>query len=374
MNITAGYGAFSGIATLTVGSLNLTSISIVPGTASVPVGAVQQFAALGSYSDGSIQDITSSVTWTSANGATSNVTTSGRATALAGGSTTISASMGSVTGTASLSVQTGTIAMNTSRDQHSATLLDNGSVLIAGGVSCPSAGSCIYLNSAELYNPASGTIANTGSMASARTAPAVLLGNGKVLITGGYSCNASGNCSLLSSSEIYDPNIGTFSSAGNMTIDRYEHTMTLLSSGQVLIAGGETCSSATSCPALNSGELYDPVAGTFTATGNLNAARFGASAVALSSGQVLIAGGFDGTNYPVASELFDPTAGTFKTGRTLNTPRANATATVLNNGQVMIAGGSTCNSPGCPTAVTELYASGTPPRSTIRTIRTLARR
>ena len=105
MNITAGYGAFSGIATLTVGSLNLTSISIVPGTASVPVGAVQQFAALGSYSDGSIQDITSSVTWTSANGATSNVTTSGRATALAGGSTTISASMGSVTGTASLSAR-----------------------------------------------------------------------------------------------------------------------------------------------------------------------------------------------------------------------------------------------------------------------------
>jgi len=157
VNITAGYGAFSGIATLTVGSLNLTSISIVPGTASVPVGAVQQFAALGSYSDGSIQDVTSSVTWTSANGATSNVTTSGRATALAGGSTTISASMGSVTGTASLSVQTGTIALNTSRYQHSATLLDNGSVLIAGGVSCLSAGSCIYLNSAELYNPASGT-------------------------------------------------------------------------------------------------------------------------------------------------------------------------------------------------------------------------
>jgi hypothetical protein len=208
--------------------------------------------------------------------------------------------MGSVTGTASLSVQTGTIALNTSRYQHSATLLDNGSVLIAGGVSCPSAGSCIYLNSAELYNPASGTIANTGSMASARTAPAVLLGNGKVLITGGYSCDASGNCSSLSSSEIYDPNTGTFSSAGNMTIDRYEHTMTLLSNGQVLIAGG-----------------------------------------------------FDGTNYPVASELFDPTAGTFKTGKTLNTPRANATATVLNNGQVMIAGGSTCNSPGCPTAVTD---------------------
>jgi hypothetical protein len=108
---------------------------------------------------------------------------------------------------------------------------------------------------------------------------------------------------------------------------------------------------------LNTAELYDPVAGTFTVTGNLNAARFNASAAALSSGQVLIAGGFDGTNYPAAAELFNPATGAFTTTGSLNTPRANATATLLNDGEVMIAGGSTCTSPGCPTATTELFYS-----------------
>jgi hypothetical protein len=229
------------------------------------------------------------------------------------------------------------LALNTSRYQHNATLLNNGSVLITGGVTCPSAGSCTYLNSAELYNPSTSTITNTGNMAAARTAPAVLLGNGRVLVAGGYSCDSSGNCTSLSSAEIYDPVAGTFSSAGNMTTDRYEHTMTLLSNGQVLIVGGQTCSSATSCTALNTAELYNPIAGTFTATGNLNNARFNASAVALASGQVLIAGGFDGTNFPAVAELFSPVSGTFTATGSLNTPRASATATLLNNGQVMIA-------------------------------------
>jgi hypothetical protein len=99
------------------------------------------------------------------------------------------------------------------------------------------------------------------------------------------------------------------------------------------------------------------VAGTFTATGSLNNARFNASAPALSSGQVLVAGGFDGTNFPAAAELFSPTTGAFTTTGSLNTARANATATLLNNGQVMIAGGSTCSSPGCPTAITEMFYS-----------------
>ena len=173
VDVTAAYGTFSGISALMVGPPNLTSISVSPGTASIPVGSVQQFTALGTYSDGSMQDITSSAMWTSSNGTTSSISTSGLATTLAGGSTTISASTGSVTGTAMLSVQTGTIALNTSRYQHSATLLNNGSVLIAGGVNCPSAGSCTYLNSAEPYNPSSGTVTNTGSMAAARTAAAV---------------------------------------------------------------------------------------------------------------------------------------------------------------------------------------------------------
>ena len=358
VQITAVYGGFSGISALTVGMPNLVSITVTPSAASVSVGSSQQFVAVGKYSDGSTQDITTSVSWASSSGTVSTVSTTGLATTLAAGNATITASFSSVTGNASLTATSGTLALNTSRYQHNATLLNNGSVLITGGQTCPSAGSCTYLNSAELYNPSSGSVTNTGSLATPRTAPGVLLGSGKVLVAGGLSCDSSGNCASLSSAEIYDPGAGTFSLAGNMTAARDSHTMTLLSNGQVLIAGGETCTSASSCTALSSAELYDPIAGTFTATGSLSAARFNAAAVALSSGQVLIAGGFDGANYPASAELFNPATGSFSASGTLNTPRAGATATLLDSGQVMIAGGSTCSSPGCPTAATELYASG----------------
>ena len=194
-------------------------------------------------------------------------------------------------------------------------------------------------------------------MAQARSAPAVLLNNGNVLIAGGYTCDSSGNCSSLSSAELYSPSAGTFSSAGNMTVPRSGQTMTLLNNGIVLIAGGQTCTTATSCSALSSAEIYDPVAGTFTATSNgMSAARFGASAVALNSGLVLIAGGFDGTNLPAAAEIYSPTQPGFTgNGPQLNTPRFNATGTLLNNGQVLVAGGSTCVLPGCPTNAAEIY-------------------
>jgi hypothetical protein len=352
-------GGFDTIATLAVGAPSLVSIAVVPNATSVPVGSGQQFTATGNYTDGSSQDITSSVSWASSNQTAVSISSSGLASALAGGNSTITAVSGTVSGTAALTVGTGAAGLSTSRYQHGATLLNNGTVLISGGVNCPSSGTCTYLNSAELYTPSTATFATTGSMSATRSAPAILLGNGKVLVAGGYSCDSNGNCASLKSAEIYDPVSGTFSSAGNMTIDRYGHTMTLMSSGQVLIAGGETCSSATSCSALSAAELYDPVAGTFTATGNLNAARFNASAVALTSGLVLVAGGFDGTNYPAAGELYDPVAATFSnTSTNLNTPRANATATLLNNGEVLIAGGSTCATPGCPTSVAELYDNG----------------
>ncbi|MFZ0308533.1 MAG: kelch repeat-containing protein, partial [Candidatus Sulfotelmatobacter sp.] len=357
--VTVTTGTFDAVGTLAVGAPGLVSIAVVPSAATIPPGSVQQFTATGHYTDGSTQDITSSSTWTTSNANAVGVTGSGLASALASGISTISASYSAITGTASLTVETNSAGLNTSRYQHNATLLNNGTVLVVGGLTCPSVGSCTYLNSAELYTPSAGTFAATGSMATARSAPAVLLGNGKVFIAGGYLCDSNGNCASLQSGEIYDPTSATFSSAGNMTVPRDSQTMTLLSSGQVLLAGGENCTSATSCTALNAAEIYDPVARTFTATGSLNAARLNASAVALSSGMVLIAGGFNGTNYPPTGELYDPIAGTFSnTATNLNVPRANATATLLNNGRVVIAGGSTCTTPGCPTSVAELYDNG----------------
>jgi N-acetylneuraminic acid mutarotase len=362
--ITASNGTLFAVGSMTVqaqAAPSLVAVVVTPSQASIPIGSGQQFIATGNYSDGSTQDFTSSVTWTSSSNGVASVNAFGLATATTQGSSTLTATSGSLSGSATISVTASALALNTSRYQHSSTLLNNGTVLIAGGVSCASAGSCTYLNSAELYNPNMGTITYTGSLAVARAAPAVLLGNGKVLLAGGYNCDANGNCASLKSAEIYDPNSNSFSSAGDMTIDRYGHTMTLLANGKVLIAGGETCSSSTSCTALSSAELYDPVAGSFTGIVPLNAARFNASAAFMpDSGKVLIVGGFNGSTYPAAAELYDPVAGTFSTSGSLNTPRANATATWLENSgdMVLIAGGSTCNSPGCPTASTEYYQNG----------------
>ena len=353
--ITASMGSVLGASHATVVPPVLISISLLPSSSNVRVGESQQFVATGVYSDGSTQNMTSSVTWTTSNAAVSTVSSTGLASAIGVGTSTITAASGSTSGTAVLNPLTGPITLNTSRYEHSATLLNSGKVLVAGGINCPTSGTCQYLSSAEIYDPTTGVLTNIGSMATARSAPAVLLGSGKVLIAGGYACDGQGNCASLSSAELYDPDEGSFTTVGNMTTQRSDHTLTLLPNGQVLIAGGQTCTSSTSCTALSTAEVYDPVTGTFSVTGSLNAARFNASAVAVTTGKVLVAGGFDGTAYPAAAELYDPVAGTFQTTGLLNTPRANATAIIMDNGQVLIAGGSSCSSPECPTASTEIF-------------------
>ena len=356
--VTATFSSIPGTAALNVGPPALVSMTVSPSVSSIAVGGTLQFTAAGIYSDGSTQDITQTSAWASSGGSAA-VGPPGLATGVSPGNATITASSGTVTGTASLITTPATTAASliTGRYLHSATILNNGQILVAGGVSCPTSDSCSYLPSAELYDPVAGTFTNTGSLATPRSAPAVLLANGKVLVAGGYTCDASGNCSSLSSAEVYDPASSSFSGTGSMATPRSGHTMTLLNNGKVLIAGGLSCTDASTCSALSTAELYDPDAGTFsTLSSQMSAARFGASAVALAQGKVLIAGGSDGANFPTAAELYDPVAGTFAAGGlALNAARFEATATLLNNGQVLVAGGSTCVSPGCPGNFAELY-------------------
>jgi len=337
----------------------LSSIAVAPAVTSVVSGSTVAYTATGTYTDGSTQNLTSSASWSSSATSVASIDATGTATSAGAGETTITATSGAISGTAILIVNTATApaSLNTSRYLHSATMLNSGQILVAGGVNCTAPDPCTYLGSAELYDPAGGGFAGTRGMTIARTAPALLLANGKVLIAGGYSCDGSGNCSSLSSAEAYDPSTGSFGNAGNMTVARSGHTMTLLNTGQVLIAGGQTCTSSSPCAALSTAEIYDPQAGTFTPTLNqMTAARSDASAVALSTGKVLIVGGFDGSGYPLAAEVYDPVTGTFSlSGPSLGTGRSNATATLLNNGQVLVAGGSTCAGPDCPSSAAELY-------------------
>ena len=126
---------------------------------------------------------------------------------------------------------TATGNLTTERYGHTATLLPNGKILIAGG----STFGGTYLATAELYDPATGVFTTTGSMSAGRNQHvATLLPNGKVLIAGGYT-----GSSRLATAELYDPALGTFApTVGSMGYKRMAHSATLLLSGKVLIAGG----------------------------------------------------------------------------------------------------------------------------------------
>jgi predicted amidohydrolase YtcJ len=189
--------------------------------------------------------------------------------------------------------------MTAARDNHTATLLSDGRVLIAGGEDDSS-----HLASAELYDPKAGTFSPTGSMTAARDShTATLLSDGRVLIAGGDAGLAGiPGAETLVSAELYDPATGTFSATGSMAAARHSHTATLLSDGRILIVGGADPDHGVY---VASAELYDPASGKFSPTGSMAAARTG-TATLLSDGRVLIAGGYDGSADLASAELYQP--------------------------------------------------------------------
>ncbi len=231
------------------------------------------------------------------------------------------------------SIWINTGSLNTGRYAHTATLLPNGKVLVAGGRINGN-----YLDSAELYDPTTGTWSSTSSMTTSRSGhTATLLPSGKVLVAGGYHVGSE-----LTASELYDPATGTWSSTGNLNTPRSRHTATLLANGNVLVAGGDT-NGNTVDTAISSAELYDPATGSWTNTGGLSTARDTHTATLLPNGKVLVAGGWHvyyGYGIINATELYDPATGTWSNTGSLNTARAFHTATLLPNGKVLVAGGN----------------------------------
>lgn len=223
-----------------------------------------------------------------------------------------------------------TTAMHTARSGHVAVLLSNGKVLLAGGVGT----GWTFLRDAELYDPATNTFTRTGEMLAAREShTATLLGNGKVLIAGGHRDRRPA-MTVYSSAELYDPAVGKFSATGDMTRIRHKHGAVLLTDGRVLIVGG--ADKRDGHGSYSSAEIYAPATGTFTATGEMNSARYKLqdAIVLLNNGKVLVAGGAN------RAEVFDPSTNRFSyvTGD-MGASRFFATATRLRNGQVLIIGG-----------------------------------
>lgn len=220
------------------------------------------------------------------------------------------------------------------------TLLDNGLVLVAGGINAPT--------SAELYDPVANKFTALPSMVQghAGEVSTTKLNDGRVLIVGGPTVVPISQ-SIAASAELFDPVAKTFSSAGPMITPRRYHTATMLSDGRVLIAAGLDVTNNL----VNSAEIYNPASNKFTSTGSLGLPRFGADAALLPNGKVLIVGGYGSGG---AAELFDPVAGKFSPTGTAYEEHADAAAVLLSNGQVLVFGGA--NGSDQLTAVAETYS------------------
>ncbi len=222
--------------------------------------------------------------------------------------------------------------MTANRGDHTATLLANGKVLIAGGADQDPTGT--GLATVELYDPSTGTFTLTGSMAVGRFLHTdSLLQNGKVLIVGGALTSTS---DPVATAEVYDPTTGTFTMTGAMVTAREQHTATLLADGRVLIVGGTTSTSTGDLQPTATVEVYDPSTGSFSVTGSMAEARSFHTATLLPSGQVLVAGGGNDNS---TAELYNPTTGTFSITGGMEIGRSGHTATLLPNGSVLVAGG-----------------------------------
>ena len=252
-----------------------------------------------------------------------------------------------------------TATMTTARGAHTATLLPNGQVLITGGYTGQTQPA---LNTAEVYEALPPSVnaftALTATLTTARAFPtSTLLPDGQVLLTGGVT---SGGSPPLNTAELYDPVASTFTAlTATMTSVRDQHTATLLPNGKVLIAGGQNNANGNG---LNTAELYDPVASTFTAlTATMTTGRENHTATLLPNGQVLLTGGLNGSGpTPLnTAEVYDPVANTFTAiNASMTTGREGHVATLLPNGQVLLAGGVIGTSPSSFTALNsaELYA------------------
>ncbi len=314
-------------------SLNNANYAAAPvsGTLVItPAAAVVSLGGLSQTFDGTPKPVT--VTTVPA-GLTFAVTYNGSATVpSAAGSYAVLATVtnpnyaGSATGTLLIRQDkidaTGNMAQ--ARSQHTATLLNDGRVLLTGGLDATGSSTA----TAELYNPATGTFQAVGNMPSKSVGhAAALLNDGRVLVTGG------GN----SSSEIYNPSTRTFTAGGGLSSNRSYHTATTLSNGRVLIAGGAASNST-----LASTILYDPATGAFSAGPNMIASRERHTAT-VSNGKVLFAGGRtkQGSGYVTVSslEVYDPATNSFTAAGALAAGRYSHAA-IVSGTSLIFAGGS----------------------------------
>ncbi len=225
-------------------------------------------------------------------------------------------------------------------EERTAAELGDGQALIVGSTG------------AQVFNPASNTFTTTtGTPTGYRAAAAAAsLADGRVLVVGGCSPGIS---SPIQTAEIYDPQTGTFSPTGNMTTGRCAPAAASLPSGRVLVLGGQG--------GPTTAEIFNPQTGTFTPTGSLTAVggRSSAAAAPLPDGRVLVAGGVNGSTPLATAEIYDPASGTFTPAGSMGTVRAGPGVAALPDGRVLVAGGYALGGYTVPINSAEIYDPAT---------------
>jgi Galactose oxidase, central domain len=224
------------------------------------------------------------------------------------------------------------LTMTERRAAHTATLLSNGRVLLAGGFQ-DKAGGEVAFDHAELFDPVSNTFAPIRNLTEPRNGhTATLLPSGLVLLAGGWGLRER-----LDTNDVFDPQTGQFTSIRRMAQPRAGHTATLLKNGSVLIAGGKSARDHLVVAA----ELYDAATGHFQLGSTLLEGRENHTATLLPDDRVLIVGGGDGQGRVLASaELYDLSTNQFTRAGSMSVPRYKHAAALLAGGSVLVIGGS----------------------------------
>lgn len=260
--------------------------------------------------------------------------------------------------------------LNTARTATAAAVLLDGRVLVAGGTYLDRASqdATRTLDTAEIWDPRTGGWSQAGRLEKTRdSASAVTLADGRVLIVGG-TVNLESAPIQQASAEIYDPTTGRWSAAGTLATARSGFVLVALRDGGAIAAGGLGGLGTTGSAYLLTVERFDPVANSWSPTGDLPTPVAGATGLRLADGRVLLAGGSAGapqqfgddpstfvTGLTADAELFDPASGMWTATTPMPSPRAGASAVLLTDGSAVFAGGSASegeidSTPGCPEA------------------------
>jgi len=246
--------------------------------------------------------------------------------------------------------------MHAQRRDHASTRLADGRVLVTGGENVNVGGFHFWRNvhgSAELFDPATRTFRSVASLVGRRwNHTATLLPDGRVLIVGGFDSSYEGAQIALSSMELFDPHTETFTAAGSMLRPRGQHTATLLPDGRVLLAGGSGGAEPTA-------EIYDPARGQVQATASVES-RQRHIATVLRNGRVLLVGGTD------TAVTFDPPTETIVETLPLGRSFFGAAAVPMDDGSVLLVGGLDPNDADHATGVYRYWPNQHPRRRAVR--------